>query len=93
MLFSTSSIFSLSNFTQSKVFEAGAEQGVVVGAVENAVVDVHTTSTVKLAKRTSSPYSLSLLLTPIPVTPTRRFIKVGVAMMAMTNSRLSKLPP
>ena len=71
--------------------EAGAsEVGVVVEKV--AVVDVPTTSTVKLAKRTFSPYSLSLLLTPMPATPTRRFIKAGVATMAMPNSTLSKLP-
>ena len=76
--------------------EAGApEVGVAVKvAVEKvAVVDVHTTSTAKLGKRTFSLYSPSLLLTPIPATPTRRFIKAGVATMAMPNSTLSKLPP
>jgi hypothetical protein len=67
----------LSNFSQSKVLvkvEAGAaEVGVaekvvvvvVVVVVEKvAVVDVPTTSTVKLAKRTFSPHSLSLLTHP-----------------------------
>jgi hypothetical protein len=94
----SSSFCSLSNFTQSKVLvkvEAGApEVGVAVKvAVEKvAVVDVPTTSTVKLGKRTFPPYSPSLLLTPIPATPTRRFIKAGVATMAMPNSTLSKLP-
>lgn len=77
--------------------EAGAaEAGLAVEkvAVEKAaVVDVPTTGTVKLAKRTFSPYSLSLLLTPIPATPTRRFIKPGVATMAIPNSTLNKLPP
>ena len=91
---------SLSNFTQSKVFvmvEAGAsEVEVVVEKVvveKVAVVVVPTTSTVKLAKRTFSSHSLSLLLTSIPATPTRRSIKAGVATMAIPNSTLSKLPP
>jgi hypothetical protein len=95
-IFSLLPFISLSNFTQPKVVEAGAsEVGVAVKAVVKAVVmaavekvavdDVRTTSTVKLAKRTFSPYSLSLLLTSIPATPTRRFIKAGVATMAMPN--------
>ena len=73
--------------------EAGAseEEGVAVEKV--AVVDVPTTSTVKLAKRAFSFYSFSLLLTSIPATPTRRFIKAGVATMAIPNSTLNKLPP
>ena len=73
------------------VVEEGAEVGVVVEKV--AVVDVPMTSTAKPAKRTFSHYSLSLLLTPIPATPRRRFIKAGVATMVTPNSALSKLPP
>jgi hypothetical protein len=85
----------LPNYTQSKLLamvEAGASEEVGVAVEKVAVVDVPTTSTVKLAKRTFSPYSLTLLLTPIPATPTRRLIKAGAATMAMLNSALSKLP-
>ena len=72
---------------------AGAGAEVEVAVVTVVAVDVPTTSTVKLAERTFSPYSLSLLLTPILATPTRRFIKVGVATMALPNSKLSRLLP
>lgn len=93
--FSSFSFFSLSDFTQLKVLvmvEAGApEAGVAVEMV--AVVNAPSTNTVKVAERTFSSYSLSLLLTPIPATPTSKFIKAGVATMAQPNSSPSKLPP
>ena len=90
------SFFSFSNYTQSKVLvmvEAGAPEEVGVAVEKVAVVDVPTTSTVKLAKRAFSSHSFSLLLTPIPATPTRRFIKAGVARTAIPNSTLNKLQP